>query len=365
MITGLGEFMNKKAADPEGYRGSRMLGSRSLSLLRVALVIVVATLFLSKPGICTAFRNLEEGKEVPDFTLKDLEGLDHTLSAERGKVVILCFVKADQDRSIRALNGLTRVHGTLKDSGLAVYGIANEPEEGSTLQGLAEKLDLGYPILIDEGKKLYGSYGLFTFPATAVIDQEGRFVYEYASYSSDFEQTMMDKAKLLLGMISEEEFAQTEEKQEIQELTPEQKEAQRSLQMAKVLLGRGFGSKALPNLEKAVKLDPTLTEARILAGRVYIEEEKYPEAREQFEKVLESNPKSNDARVGIGSVLIAEGDLDGAEAELKKAITLNPDPALAMYSLGQVYEKKGEVQKAMETYRDALANQLKKAAKRK
>jgi len=357
--------MKIKAADPEAHKVYKALRSGSLSLLRISIMLVVATLFLAKPGICTAFRNLEEGKEVPDFTLKDLEGLDHTLSADRGKVVILCFVKADQDRSIRALNGLTRVHGTLKDSGLVVYGVANEPEEGSSLQGLKDKLDLGYPILIDEGKKLYGSYGLFTFPATAVIDQEGRFVYEYASYSSDFEQTMMDKAKLLLGLISEEDFAKTEEKQEIQELTPEQKDAQRSLQMAKVLLGRGFGSKALPNLEKAVKLDPTLTEARILAGRVYLEEEKYAEAREQFEKVLETNPKSNDARVGIGTVLIAEGDLDGAEAELKKAITLNPDPAMAMYRLGQVYEKKGEIQKAMETYRDALENQLKKAAKGK
>jgi Tfp pilus assembly protein PilF len=176
---------------------------------------------------------------------------------------------------------------------------------------------------------------------------------------------MMDKAKLLLGLITEEEFAKTEEKQEIQELSPEQKEAQRSLQMAKVLLGRGFGSKAMPNLEKAIQLDPSLTEARLLAGRIYIEEEKYPEAREQFEKVLEANPKSNDARVGIGSVLIAEGNLDGAEEELKKAITLNPDPAMAMFRLGQVYEKKGEVQKAMETYRDALEIQLKKAAKGK
>jgi Tfp pilus assembly protein PilF len=38
---------------------------------------------------------------------------------------------------------------------------------------------------------------------------------------------------------------------------------------------------------------------------------------------------------------------------------------MAMFRLGQVYEKKGEVQKAMETYRDALEIQLKKAAKGK
>ncbi len=331
---------------------------RGIHFLRVAIVLVAATLFLSKPGLCTAFRNLENGVVVPDFTLKDLAGFNHTLSADRGKVVILCFVKADQDRSIKALNDLTRVYGILKSSGLSVYGVANEPKEGSSLQGLKDKLDIGYPILIDEGKQVYGSYGLFTFPATAVIDQDGRFVYEYASYSSDFEQTIMDKTSLLLGLITEEEIAKSEEKHEIQELTPEQKEAKRSLQMAKVLLGRGFGSKALPSLEKAIALDPSLTEARILAGGIYVEQEKYAQAREQFEKVLEVNPKSNEARVGIGSVLLAEGDLDGAEEELKKAIVMNPDPTMGMYRLGQVYEKKGEVEKAMEVYREALENRL-------
>jgi len=79
--------------------------------------------------------------------------------------------------------------------------------------------------------------------------------------------------------------------------------------------------------------------------------------------VFETDTNSNEARVGIASVYIAEGNLDEAEAQLQKAITLNPDPSLALYRLGQVYEKKGDIQKAMETYRNALERLLKKKGK--
>jgi tetratricopeptide (TPR) repeat protein len=326
---------------------------------RLTAVLLMVALVLTPPAICGAFRNVEVGSAVPDFTLKDLDGMDHTLSAEKGRVVILAFIKADQDKSIKALNALEKVSGTLKNDGLTVWAVANGAEDVSAIKPLVEKLDLEYPILVDADKKLYGEYGLFIFPATAVIDQEGNFSHEYTSYGADYGQAIMDKAKVLLGLMSVEEQRKGTEKKAIVELSESEKEAERNMQMAKVLLDRGFGSKALPKLEKAIELNPALTGARILAGEIYMEDGKNAEARAQFDAVLTDNPKSNEARVGLGSVLIAEGDLDGAEAELQKAIMLNPDPTLALYRLGQVYEKKGETQKAMETYRKALEKKLK------
>ncbi|MFV1956606.1 MAG: tetratricopeptide repeat protein [bacterium] len=139
----------------------------------------------------------------------------------------------------------------------------------------------------------------------------------------------------------------------------EENEAQKNLQMAKVLLKKGFGSKAIPRLKKALELDPSLTEARMLIGELYIKEGNNEEARAHFEEVLKVDSDSNNARVGLACVLIAQGDLAGAEAELKKAMALNPNPAKAMCHLGQVYKKKGEVQKAMHTYRDAIESLLK------
>jgi tetratricopeptide (TPR) repeat protein len=292
-----------------------------------------------------------------------MEDTDHNLAAERGNVVILSFVKVDQDRSIKTLNALEEVNGIFKSEGITVWGITSQTEDKAAIEGLIEKLDLHYPILLDEGQKLYGEFGLFTFPATMVVDQKGIYVHEYSSYSSDFQDTIVNDIKVLLGLISEEESTKGAKKTEIVQQSPQEKEAERNLQMAQVLLKRGFGTKALPKLEKALELNPTLIEARLLSGEVYLKDEQFDKAREQFEKVFETDSNSNEARVGIASVYIAEGKLDEAEAQLQKAITLNPDPSLALYRLGQVYEKKGDTQKAMETYRNALERLLKKKGK--
>ena len=345
--------------------GTRMRFIISGYVVRMAVVLALAIFFLSPPGICSAFRNLKKGDIPPDFVLKDLSGVEHTLSADKGRVVILCFVKGTQDRSIKALNGLTNTFASLEEKGLSVYAISENDESLEDLQSLKKKLDLKFPVLLDTDKKIYGQYGLFIFPATAIFDQEGRFVFEYSSYGNDFEQTLMDESKVLLGMISEEEMAKAETKHEIQELTPEAKAAQREMQMAGVLISRGMESKALPKVLKALELDPSLIEARLIAGRLHNDSGNFTEARAQFEKVLSTDPGSREAQVGLGTAYLAAGDLEAAEAQLKKASTLNPDPALALYRLGQVYEKMGDIQRAMVTYRDAMHSQLKKEGKTK
>jgi len=344
--------------------GFRTLTARMGDRLSILATAVIIALFFAIPGEGMAFRNVEKGKPLPDFTIKDLAGMDHTLSAEKGKVVILGFVRVDQDRSVKTLNALEEINGVLKDDGVTVWAITSQTEDKIVIRSLAEKLSLEYPILLDEGGKIYGQYGLFTFPVTAIVDQEGNFIFEYASYGSDYKDTIVSRTRVLLGLISEDEFSKSVEKTEIGTHTPEQKEAIRNLQTAKVLLQRGFGTKALPKLERVLELDPALVEARLLAGDVYLKDEQYDKAREQFEKVFEVDPNNKEARVGLASVLIAQGNLDEAQAHLQKAVALNPDPTLALYRLGQVYEKKGDAQKAMETYRDALERFLKKSGKR-
>lgn len=342
---------------------SILVGARERMLVSAVAVGLVMGVFFVTPGSGAAFRNLEKGQPAPDFTVQDMEGIDRALAGEKGKVVILSFVKVDQDRSVKTLNTLEEVNGIFKNEGVTVWGITSQTGDKSAIQGLIDKLDLNYPILLDEGQKLYGQFGLFTFPATMVVDQRGTYVHEYASYSSDFQDTIVNHVKVLLGLISEEDSTKAATKREIVQLSPEERDAERNLQMAKVLLKRGFGTKALPKLEKALELNPVLIEARLLSGEVYLKDEQYDKAREQFEKVFETNSNSNEARVGIASVYLAEGKLDEAEAQLQKAITLNPDPSLALYRLGQVYEKKGDVQKAMVTYRNALERLLKKTRK--
>ena len=331
-------------------------GFRLSGLILSFFVLLLVT---TSPVSSSAMRNVKQGEPVPDFTLLDLEGMSHTLSAHKGKLVVLSFVRLDQDRSIKVMNDMTRINGMLKSSGLVVFAITSQDQDPASLKAIRDNLNLEYPILLDKDRKLYGTYGLFTLPLTSIVDQHGNLAYEYSSYSRDFEQQITEKARVLLGLSTEEEFEKKTARKEIAVISDEEKEAQKNLQMAKVLLKKGFGSKAIPRLEKALVLDPSLTEASILVGELYIKEGKLDEAKGHFEKALNVDSNSNTARVGLACVLIAQGDLVGAETELKKAMLLNPRPGKAMYHLGRVYEKKGEIQKAMHTYRDAIESLLK------
>jgi len=340
------------------FRGPRWDAGRLWACCKTVVAVSLVCLAAAVPASSSAFRNLEIGRPVPDFTLLDLDGMSHTLSAERGKLVILCFVRPDQDRSIRVLNEMIRINATFKNSGLVVLAVVAGAGDPASINTIKDNLNLDYPILVDSDREVYGSYGLFTLPTTSIIDSDGIMVYEYTSYGSDFEQAVVGKTKVLLGMETEEEFEKEGVKKELITDTAEEKEAERSLQVARVLLDRGFGSKAISKLERALKLDPSLTEARVLLGELYLKEGRLEDAKLSFAQALKEDSQSNNARVGLACVYLKEGDLVSAEAELKKAIALNPHPGAAMYRLGQVYEKKGEFQKAMHTYRDAIESLL-------
>ncbi len=361
ILRGKGASMGRMKS---GKTEFRTLAARTKDRLTIMVTALILAISLAIPGEGAAFRNVEKGKPLPDFTIKDLAGMDHTLSAQKGKVVILGFVRVDQDRSVKTLNALEEINGVLKDDGITVWAVTSQTEDKIMIQSLVEKLNLQYPVLLDEGGKIYGKYGLFTFPVTAIVDQEGNLSFELASYGNGYKDTIVNRTRLLLGLISEDEFTKSSEQTEITTQSAEQKEAVRNLQTAKVLLKRGFGTKALPKLERVIELDPTIVEARLLAGEVYLKDEQYANAMQQFEKVFEVDENNNEARVGLASVLIAQNKLAEAESHLQKAVSLNPDPTLALFRLGQVYEKNGDTQKAMETYRDALEHLLKKSGKR-
>ncbi len=115
---------------------SRMSGY----VARMTVVLALAVFFLSPPAVCSAFRNLKDGEIPPDFTLKDLSGVEHSLSAEKGKVVVLCFVKGVQDRRQR---GNQRV-------GQGGPGFANKSFAGRGRQPFAPSFDLAAH-RVDEG----------------------------------------------------------------------------------------------------------------------------------------------------------------------------------------------------------------------
>jgi tetratricopeptide (TPR) repeat protein len=110
---------------------------------------------------------------------------------------------------------------------------------------------------------------------------------------------------------------------------------------------------ALAEFAAALRLDPTLIDARANMGGVLAQLGRPAEAAEQYEQVLRQDPNYLAARVSLGLICLQRNETDKALEHLQVAARLKPDPEL-MVLLGQALEAAGRTSEAIEQYRRAL-----------
>jgi thioredoxin-dependent peroxiredoxin len=133
---------------------------------------------------------LEPGAVAPDFTLPDADGAAVSLSALRGKRVVVYFYPAAMTP------GCTKEACDFRDSlsslasaGIAVLGVS--PDSPAKLAKFAERDGLNFPLLSDPERKVleaYGAYGEKTMygkkttgviRSTFVVGPDGNIEHAY------------------------------------------------------------------------------------------------------------------------------------------------------------------------------------------
>jgi Tfp pilus assembly protein PilF len=330
--------------------------------IRGSLVLFTALLalfFSTVPGTGAAFRNLKEGSPAPPFTLKDFEGKDVEFKPASGKVTVLAFVKLSQDRSKDGLKDLVALHKELSGKGVDFLAVASYTDTAEEAKKVIAELGVTFPILQDKDQKVYGEYGLFILPATGIIGKDGKFAFEHSSHGRDFKEVVGGKAKVLLGLMTEDEFRKATTPVESAKKSKEESESERMIALGHTLMKRGMPDKAAEKFAKAVELDPKNAAARVAYGESLVASKKYDEALVQFTKAKELAPASKDAQLGIGTAHLEKGEVDKAIQEITAAAMLNPKPEKANYWLGVAYEKKGDLPNAVKYYRKAVEKLLK------
>lgn len=135
-----------------------------------------------------------EGSKAPDFTLKDGDGKEVTLSKLKGKKVVLYFYPRDDTpgcttEACEFRDNLARV----KKKGALVFGISKDDEKSH--QKFSEKYQLNFPLLSDvDGKVIekYGAWGeksmygkkfMGIIRSTFIIDEDGRVMKVFPKVS--------------------------------------------------------------------------------------------------------------------------------------------------------------------------------------
>lgn len=315
--------------------------------LALALPLIIVLLAQSPVW---GFRNLKEGEKPPDFKLKDLDGKTHSLSQYKGKVVIVVYWRPGQERSLNALKALKALQETFSDQPVQVLAITKDTDKRSTIKDLRKSLELPFPLLFDSKDEVYSQFGVFVFPSTALIDRKGIYRVHYGSFREDYSKEIGGQARVLLGLISENEL-RAEEVAAAPLVTEEQKRARNHINLAKTLKKRGMDEKAVEEIEKAVALDPSNPEGHIVLGFFLLDQGELDRAVEHLSTGMELDPKSTDAKIGLGRAYRMKGQTDKALAILDTELNLFPDSAAIHLELGEAYESLGRTKEACEHYK--------------
>ena len=154
---------------------------------KFAAALGVLTVLAAGAAACAGAR--EESKPAPEFSLKDLQGIDLSLSSYKGKVLVLNFWATWCPPCRAEIPDFIEAYRELKDRGLEILGLSVDNLSAAALREWAQKAGMNYPIAMAT-EKIITDYQPGDFiPTTIIIDRGGRIRYRQSS--------MMDKETLV------------------------------------------------------------------------------------------------------------------------------------------------------------------------
>ena len=135
-----------------------------------------------------------EGREVPDFTLKDINGKDLSLSSLRGKYVVLDFWGSWCVWCIRGVPKMKEYYQKYAGK-FEILGIDCSDTEEAWKAAVKEHAMPWLHVYNPQDSELLSQFGIQGFPTKIILDGEGKIVKTIVGESPDF----YDKLDELFG----------------------------------------------------------------------------------------------------------------------------------------------------------------------
>lgn len=164
-------------------------------VFRVLPAALLGAALASLAGVAAAAVGTD--KRAPDFTLRTLDGPNLRLQEQRGRVVMLNFWATWCGPCRQEMPHLNRLYEKYRGAGFTLLGL-NIDEDARNAAGLASKLGLRFPVLLDSDKKVSRMYDLGTMPSTVLIDRDGRVRFIHLGYQDGYELTYDKQIRELL-----------------------------------------------------------------------------------------------------------------------------------------------------------------------
>jgi Tfp pilus assembly protein PilF/peroxiredoxin len=306
--------------------------------------------------IASAGTWLYEPFPAPDFTLRDLEGQEHSLSGLAGRPLLIHFWATWAPPSRAALDQLSQQRQALAAAGASILALAVDPPE-DVAKVRASVRGLGLTVMA-AGEEVAGTFNVLhrylfdrredlRLPTTFLVNPKGEVVKVYSGpiagsrLIEDIAKTDATPAERLTRAVP---FPGT-----FDSPPGERSYFQYGLELSE----QGFDRPALATFERVAKLDPSAITFYNL-GTLYMKLGQPSGARTAFERALSLDPEYADANNTLGALLAQNGDFGGAVARFRKALETKPEYADALNNLGYVLFQTGQPREAYELYQRAL-----------
>jgi len=301
---------------------------------------------------------------APDFSLSDLAGNPRTLSAYRGKTVLLHFWSASLPAAEKELSDFERSHQEWARQGLQLLTI--NVDSAQILNGgdpPGRYRDYSFPILNATQdviaiynllyRQLFDRHRDMNVPLSFLVDARGNIVKIYQDsvsthqLDSDFRSIpQTDKRRLAKAL----PFAGLSESYDF---------ARNYLSLGFVFFERGYFEPAAVFFQQALDDDAKSAEALYGLGSAYLQQQKTSEARACFERVLQLHAgypgTLPNAWNNLGILAAREGNTDLAIQHFQRALQIDPDHSVALQNLGNAYRQKKDWPQAKRALEKALS----------
>ena len=156
-----------------------------MSLIRLFQAAALA-LGLALGGTAAGAATPAPSTVAPDFTLHGADGRNVRLQELRGQVVLVNFWATWCGPCREEMPRLQSLYDKYRASGFVLLGV-NVDDDPRNAMGVAQKLKVSFPVLLDTDKSVSRLYDLGTMPSTVLIDRDGRVRHVHRGYRGGVE----------------------------------------------------------------------------------------------------------------------------------------------------------------------------------
>ncbi|HTR36952.1 MAG TPA: TlpA disulfide reductase family protein [Bryobacteraceae bacterium] len=146
-------------------------------LARIAIVLALSCAIAATSGAAQPACKANAKPANLNFTFQDIHGKSVTLSAYKGKVILLDFWATWCPPCRKEIPGYIELYNTYKSRGLVVVGIAmDDADDLPAVKQYAAQIKMDYPVLLGAGREddLKPAFGELPLPTSFVIARDGR-----------------------------------------------------------------------------------------------------------------------------------------------------------------------------------------------